>query len=93
MHGRGAGFRAPFDDRLAQADDPSVGVNLEEQPARLDEDGFEFRDRELLAGADQLQSALASFRSLAGYARRGGRLLRLGFVQRADGGRARGCSE
>ena len=42
--GRGDGQRAPFEDRLAQADEAFVGVDLEEQPARLDQEGLQLGD-------------------------------------------------
>ncbi len=36
--------RAALQDRFAQADQPLIGVDLEEEPARFDEKGFEFGD-------------------------------------------------
>ena len=44
LHRLGTRQRAPFGDRLAKPDDALVGVDLEEQPARLDEDRLELRD-------------------------------------------------
>jgi hypothetical protein len=73
------GQRAAFDDGLAEADDPRVGVHLEEEPARLDEERLELRDLESAAHAVEL----AEFR-------RHHRGLRVRHV--LVGGRARGAS-
>jgi hypothetical protein len=45
--GRCAGLGAALENGVAGADDAGVGVHLEEQPARLHENGFEFRDAQL----------------------------------------------
>ena len=44
VYGRGDGLRAAFDNRLAKTDDAFVRVHLQEEPARPDEDGLQFRD-------------------------------------------------
>ena len=93
LDGGGAGFGAAFDNRLAEADNPSVGVNFEEQPAGFDQEGFELCDGEFFARADELERAAAADGSFTGDARRGGWLLGLAIWQRADGGRARGGAE
>src|SRR5215510_4765491 len=46
---RGAGQRAAFGDRLAQAHDSGVGVNFQEKPARFDQEGFEPRNLDAFA--------------------------------------------
>ena len=46
-NGGGTGFGAAFGDGLSQADDALIGVNLEEQPPGLNEQGFEFGDANL----------------------------------------------
>ena len=53
LDGRGDGQGAPLDDRLPQADDPGVGVNLQEEPPRLDQKGLQLRDLEPILGADR----------------------------------------
>ncbi len=40
---------AALEKRLAQADDAGIGVNLEEQPARPDEEGFQPGDAQWIA--------------------------------------------
>ena len=47
----GDGLGSPLDDRLAEADDAGVGVDLQEQPARLHQEGLEPRDLDALAHA------------------------------------------
>jgi hypothetical protein len=59
FNGRGDGLRAAFNDRFAQPGDAGVGVNLQEQPARLDENGFDFGDLEFVAEADRRFRVLA----------------------------------
>ncbi len=49
---RGAGEGAALEDRLAEPHDPRVGVHLQEEVARLHQEGLELGDRELLARAD-----------------------------------------
>ena len=44
----GARLGAALDDGLAQPGDAGVGVDLQEQPARLDQEGFELRDAQLV---------------------------------------------
>ena len=39
--GRGDGLGAAFDDGLAQPGDAGVRVELQEKPARFDEEGFD----------------------------------------------------
>ncbi len=46
-NGGGTGFGTAFGDGLSQADDALIGVNLEEQPPGLNEQGFEFGDADL----------------------------------------------
>src|SRR5215475_11734290 len=48
---RGAGKRAAFGDRLAQAHDARVGVYFQEKPARFDQEGFDPRDLDAFAQA------------------------------------------
>ena len=48
----GDGLGPALDDRLAEADDAGVGVDLQEQPARLDEEGLELGDLEAAPGID-----------------------------------------
>ena len=60
-------MRPALDDRLAQADDAGVGVDLQEQPARLDQEGFQSGDSEGILRATGAplptrSSALASAR-------------------------------
>ena len=57
-------LRAAFDDRFAQPGDAGVGVNLQEQPARLDEKGFDFGDLEFVADADHRLGVLAAGQAL-----------------------------
>ncbi len=45
--GSDAGLGPPLDDRLAEANDPGIGVNLQEEPARLDEDCLQSSDLQL----------------------------------------------
>ena len=52
LHGLGAGFGAALEDRFAQPGDAGVGVNLQEQPSRLDEEGFELGDLERILASD-----------------------------------------
>ena len=47
------GRRPALDDRLAQPDDPGIGVHLQEQPARLDQQGFQLRDPKRVPGRDR----------------------------------------
>lgn len=42
--------RTPFEERLAEARDARIGVNFEEEPARLDEESFQLRDLDTLSG-------------------------------------------
>ena len=46
-NGGGTGFGTAFSDGLSQADDAVIGVNLEEQPPGLNEQGLEFGDANL----------------------------------------------
>src|SRR4029077_21080571 len=52
LDGRGDCFGPTFDDWLAEADDAGVGVDLQKEPAWLDEEGFEFGDGEFAARVD-----------------------------------------
>ena len=47
VNGGGTGFGPAFSDGLSEADDALNGVNLEEQPPGLNEQGFEFSDTNL----------------------------------------------
>src|SRR5262245_31521557 len=51
LNRRGAGQRAAFGDRLAQAHYAGVGVDFQEKPARFDQEGFEPRDLDAFAQA------------------------------------------
>ena len=42
--GGGNGLGTAFEDRLAQADQPFIGVDFEKEPAGFDEKGFELGD-------------------------------------------------
>src|SRR5262249_9121526 len=44
---------ASLDDRLAETDDSGVGMDLQEEPSRLDEQGFELGDLDPIAVGDQ----------------------------------------
>ena len=52
LDGFGARQRAAFGDGFAQADDAGVGVDLQEEPARLDQEGLELRDLEIVFRRD-----------------------------------------
>ena len=47
------GERSTLDDRLAQADDPAVCVDLEKQPAGLDEESLQPGDPDRVASSDR----------------------------------------
>ena len=64
LDGRGDGLRAAFDDRFAQPGDAGVGVDFQEQPARLDENGFDLGDLEFVAEADHRLGVLAASKAL-----------------------------
>ena len=53
LHSGRDGRRPPFDDWLSQPDNPGIGVNLQEQPSRLDEQGFQLRDPKRILGGDR----------------------------------------
>jgi hypothetical protein len=61
---RGDGLRAAFNDPFAQSRDAGVGVNPQEQPARLDEGGFDFGDLEFITEADHRFRVLAPGKAL-----------------------------
>ena len=46
-------LRPPLDDRLTQPDDAGVGMHLQEQPPRLDEEGFQPGDPQRVLGGDR----------------------------------------
>src|SRR5262249_20886091 len=48
LDGRRARLGAPLQDRLAEPDDALVGVDLQEEPTRLDEEGLEPGDTQRL---------------------------------------------
>ena len=60
LDGFGAGERAAFGDGLAQADDAGVGVDLQKQPARLHQKGFEPGDLEIVFRRDGCGVGLCS---------------------------------
>ncbi len=74
-NGGDASSGAAFEDRLAQTDDASVGVDLEEQPARSHENGFQARDSQGIAFGDGRRQTLAILRSWQGRRGRGGCLI------------------
>ena len=81
LDGRRDRERAPLDDRLAQADDPGIGVHLEEEPARLDQQGLEPGDPQRVAGSDRAprgptRSCVWASASVEAPRRRGRRTLR-----------------
>jgi len=43
-HRLGAGQGASFQDRLAQTDQPFIGMDFQEQPARLNQERFQLGD-------------------------------------------------
>src|SRR5581483_6411275 len=69
LDGFGAGFGPSFEDRLAQSGEAGVGVDLQKQPARLDEKSFELRDFQRFLGRDG--SVLAPFLSSFGAGQHG----------------------
>jgi hypothetical protein len=56
---RGDRSGTPFDDRLAEADDSRVSMNLQEEPSRLDEQGLQLGDPDPISLRD-LSSGSAS---------------------------------
>ena len=55
LHRFGAGERAAFGDGLAEADDPGVGVDLQEQPARLHQEGLQLGDLQVVLRAGRVR--------------------------------------
>ena len=50
FHGLGAGLCPAFGDGFSQADNARVGVNLQEQPTGLDEEGLQLCDLDVVFG-------------------------------------------
>ena len=51
--------RPSLDYRFPKPDNPGIGVNLQEQPTRLDEHGFQLCDPERVLGGDRRLASLA----------------------------------
>ena len=92
LDGRGDGLRAAFDDRFAQSDDAGVGVDLQEEPARFDEEGFDLGDLELVADADHRLGVLAAQLAFVIFELFQVVVAGIQFRRRFGGGELEGCS-